>query len=343
MAIVTSLSEIKPDVYDVLMGGDESWDPAETPLFNRLTKGPDTPNAALFQFPYDAPDTPDVTGSAEGGDYTQAATTQKGNADVLYGRMHHKKTYFGVGEVTNGNESYAYAGKDPFMYQMRRHLRYLLNSAETIIVGAQESQAGSGSDAFRTRGLEVWINDTAGIAAQTDTATVVPATFRPAAAQVKTVTVSSDDYAFAETDLAAMANAMWNARKARIDIDGWCTTKLKGKISDWGNLQPNVSNYTLLRRFNHDAESKKIIAVVDVWQGDAGKISLALHPRLRQDTATQLAEGLFLDYRWVQLRFRTAPSAKKLDPQGGGERGVAMMTWGVQCVPKYLGKVRRDA
>jgi len=346
MAIVSQGTQltIKPDVFDVLMGGDMSWDPSSTPLFSTLRKGPDTENAVLFQFPYDLPDAPVATGSAEGGRYAQAGTTTYGGRALLYGRMHHRKEFFGVGEVAQGNETYATNGADEFTYQMRRALRKLVKSCEYITVGSQESQAGNGSTTFVTRGLGNWIVDTTGIATQTDTACEVPAAFRPALAAVLIQTVTSSDYPLAESTVNGIFNTQYNVLKDKLDYDVHCTTAFKSKVSAWGNLQvvdqsSAAATSVFMRRFNQSAESRKIIATVDEWQGDAGKARFHLHPWVGD---ADLVEALFLDYRFCQYRVRKAPSARRLPDSGGGPEGVAEFTMGVQCMPLYLAKISTD-
>lgn len=333
----------KPDVFDVLMGGDMSWDPSQTPLFSTLKKGPDSPDASLFQFPYDIPDTPTLTGSAEGGDYSQAATTTFGGRALLYGRMHHKKTFFGVGEVAQGNQVYGTNGADEFTYQMRRALRFLLKSMEYISVSLQESQAGNGSDTFTTRGLELWITPTGSIADQTDTATVVPANFRPAAAQVATVAISSGDYTMDEqTYFADVFNSVYDTLKDRIDYTIHCTTAFKSKVSKLANFVVNTtSGYQQVRKFNQTMDSGKILATIEEWVGDSGRAKFELHPWLRT-TTTQKAEAIGLDDRFAMWRVRQQPKALKLPPAGGGERGEALVTMGLQVLPKYLSKWKRN-
>jgi hypothetical protein len=343
MSIQVSHNEQKPDVYDVLMGGKSGFDRTETPLMNRLEKGPDSPNAALFQYPFDVSDEPSNDGSAQAGRYTQAAADTLGSPDMLYGRMQYEKQFFGVGEVTQEDEGYAVANEDPFLRQMRLALRKLMKSGELIIVGNQEAQAGSNAAAYKTRGLERIIWNTANIANQTDTATVIPAAFRPAAAQVDEVAVTGDDYAFEESDLVAIANALYSAADASVDMMVACTIKFKGKVSSWGNLQKDVSNYTQVRRFNHSAADMKITATIDTWSGDAGNFRFFLNPLLRRNTTNQKAEALFLDEKYVKLRVRHQPKAMRLPEAGAGHEGVASMMFGVQALPKYLAKVYRDS
>jgi hypothetical protein len=339
MAIITEANQriIKPDVYDVLAG---EYDLSSEPVYNRLRKGPDVPDAKLFQWPFDVPDNPSNSGSPEGVEYTQAGTTQYGGRDLLLGRCHHQKEFFGVGEVAQGNQVYGTGGVDEFAYQLKRALKKLLKSSEYTVVGPQEADVGNGTDSFITRGLELWINfDVTG---QTDTATACPAAFRTPTAQVVTMTVNAGDYPLIESNISTVFNSLFDTMKGKMDLDVFCTTTFKGKVSAFGNLQA-ISSQAALRRFNMDAEEKKIVAVIDTWVGDAGTARFELHPWLRFNTETQFAEALGLDFRYIQLRMRQAPKAMKLPPAGGGERGVASQTFGLQCTPKFLAKWKRSA
>lgn len=342
-----SIPELKPDVYDVIVGGDDAYDPAETPIFNTMPNGPDSPQAKDFQFVFDAPTTPDNAGSAEGGEWTQAAVTSFGDPTVLHNRMHHKKYLLGAGEVTEGDRGYAMQGLSRFQYDVKRCMRQLVCDGELICMGAQESQAGNGVDTFRTRGLELYILPTSLIALQTDTGTgiVTDAAFRPAAAQVKEVTTGTGDYAFEESDLIAMLSAAYDARKRKTTWDGWCTTRLKNKISAWGNLAPTVNGFTNVRRFNQASDSLKMVTTFQKWVGDAGEVEVDLHPYLRSNTTNQKAEGLFLvrDRGFIMKRMRTAPSVQKMADDAGVKRAYGLMTWGVQCIPIFCGQVRRAA
>lgn len=343
MAIKVSHNEQKPDVFDVLMGGKDGFDRAETPLANRLRKGPDSPNAALFQYPFDVADEPENTGAAQGGEFSQAAAATLGAEDMLYARMQYYKQFFGVGEVTQGDEGYGTNDEDPFLRQLRLALRKAMKSLELAIVGNGEAQAGSSLAAYKTRGLERIIWDTANIANQTDTATIVPSAFRPPAAQVKQVTVGGGTYAFNESDLTAIANALYGSCDASVDMDVWCTIVFKNLVSAWGNLQKDESGYTQVRRFNMGAADMKITAKVDTWAGDAGTFRFHLDPFLRRNTTDQKAEAFFLDDRYVQLRVRWQPKATRLGNRGGGEQGMVQWLSGVQALPKYLAKVYRDS
>jgi hypothetical protein len=340
MAIVTQATQrtIHPDVYDVL-GPD--YNHTTAPIYNRLKKGPDVPDAKLFQYPFRLPVAPSASGSPEGVAYAAANTTTKTNRDLLYGRCHHKTTFFGVGEVAEGNTVFGTGGMSEFDSEMDLHLEFQINSAERIIIGEQESGIGNGSDSFTTRGLELSILDTARIALQTDTPTVVPAAFRPTAAQVPTLTITSNDYTLTEDQLMDPFEAIYNALKQDLDLDIYCTTRYKKKVSKFGSFVATPTETTVIRRFNNNSADKKIVNVVDTFTGDCGTARLQKHPYLRQDTS-QKAEAIGVDFRFMSLRVRQAPTAMELKPEGSGRRGTTKQTFGLQAIPTYFAQWRRD-
>jgi len=340
MAIVTEATQrtIKPDVYDVL-GPD--YNHTTAPIYNRIKKGPDVPDAKLFQYPFRLPVAPDNTGSPEGVLWAAGNTTTKSNRDLLYGRCHHKTTYFGVGEVAEGNTVFGTGGASDFDNEMDLHLEFQINSAERIIIGEQESGIGNGTDTFTTRGLECQILDTARIGLQTDTPVVVPAAFRPQAAQVPTLAISDGTYALTEDNVMDPFEAIYNALKQDLDLDIFCTTTFKKQVSKFGSFVATPTNTTVIRRFNTEAADKKIINVVDTYTGDNGTARMQKHPYLRQ-TTNQKAEALGVDFRFMMLRVRTAPSAQELKPEGSGRRGTTKQTFGLQAIPTYMAQWRRN-
>lgn len=340
MAIIVQNTQrlIKPDVYDIL-GPDYKHDRAK--IYNRLKKGPNPPNAVLYQYPFRTPVEPSNAGSPEGVAWTASDATSKSNRDLMYGRCHHRTTRFGVGEVSEGNEVFGTGGASNFEEEMDLHLEYQINSAERIIIGEQESSAGNGSDSFTTRGLERLVLDTANIALQTDSATVVPAAFRPTADQVQSLSISGSDYTLTEDMLMAPLEAIYNALLAELDLDLYCTTRFKKKISKFGTFTANVTDYTVVRRFNQDAADKKMTAVIDTYTGDCGTVRAEKHPYLRR-SSDQKAEALGVDYSYMSLRVRQAPTAIELKDEGSGRRGTTKQTFGLQAIPTYFCQFRRN-
>lgn len=331
---------VKPDVYDVLRG---VIDLSQTEIYNRLMKGPDSPDANLFHYGFDAPNDPDNAGSEDGAAFDEDDAEEYGSRANMYGRMQHYNKKFGVGEVAQGNQVFNTGGKDEYGYQAKMGLQKCLRSAEYVIVGGQESQTGSKTQKHKTRGLERQLVATAGIAVQTDTPTVVPAAFRSLSGAIKTLTVTADDYPLTEDDINDPFAAIWNAMKGKIDLDVFCTVKFKRKVSKMGLLVPTVTDNTVVRRFNSDAKDMKIMTRIDTYEGDTGVARFNLHPWLRFDTGTQLSEAIGLDFRFGCLRMRKAPGVENLDKTGGGKKGEITHTFGLQYVPKVGARWARDA
>lgn len=341
MALIsmTNQTPIKPDVYDVLIG---EFDAAECPIFNRIKKGPDSPNAQLFDWPFDAPDTPITTGSAEGTRFAQADAVNHGGRALMYGRMHHYKEIFGVGEVAEGNNVFGTGGASEFAYEMKRALRKSMTSAESVLVGVQENQAGNKTTTFVTRGLQTYIVDTAGIAVQTDTATIIPAGFRPAAAQIVDLTVSGSDYTLTEANITAPFNAIYNALKSKMDLDLYCSAQFMEKVATFGKFIPVATGYNAVRRFNNNASDMKVTAVVDTYVGPTGTARMELHPYLA-GVGAATAEALGLNLKYCQLRVRKQPAARELPDQSAGREGVVEWTMGLQCTPKFQARWEASA
>lgn len=342
MAVVHSGNQatLKPDVYDVLKG---EIDLSETPIYNRLMKGPDSPDANLFHYGFDAADDPDNDGTEDATEYDAGTAADYGNRANMYGRMHHFNKKFSVGEVAQGNKAFNTNQQDEYAYQAKMGLRQCVRSAEYTLVGGQEAQAGSSSAKHRTRGFERLLVDTAGIAVQTDATTVVPAAFRMQSGALKTMTVTAGDYPLTEEDINDPFTAIWGAMKGRINLDVFCTPVFKRKVSRLNKLEPDQDGYTIVRRYNNDAKDMKITTRVDTYEGDTGTARFWLHPWLRFDTGTQLSEAIGLDFRYGCLRMRQAPKVESLDKTSAGKKGMILHTFGLQYVPKVSGRWKRSA
>jgi hypothetical protein len=333
MIVTTSTKGVaKPDVFDVLLG---DADRRKTPMFDRLKKGPNSPTASHFQWPFERQDAPVTTGSAEGLDWAQANTTINALPGVLYGRMHYYKQQFGVGEITAEDESYGLKGDSLFAFLLRKAARQALVSAEAVTIGNQESQIGSNEAAYRTRGLELLMTATADIAAQTDEPTRIHADFRPLAAQVQKLETTAGVYALTEDQITAPFDSIYGALGDKMDLDVWCTLAFKKLISKKAKFEPTVAEMTVVRRFSEDAADKTITATVDTYNGDCGTARLDLHSMLKRAGTSQTMEAFGVDYRYAQYRVRKSPSGKKLPDADGGERGSFAWTMGLQLTPKF--------
>jgi Family of unknown function (DUF5309) len=332
--IVTTATKgnAKPDVFDVLLG---DTDRRKTPLFDKLKKGPGAPTATQFQWPFELMDQPDTDGSTEGNRFSQDETEITALPGILLGRMHYYKKTFGVGELTEKDEIFGLSGDSLFAYLLRKAARKALISAEAVIIGNQESQIGSRTVRFKTRGLELLLNSTADIALQTDEPTRIPVDFRPSAAQIQKLETTGGKYTLTEDNLTAPMDATCKALGDKVDFDIHCTLDFKKQISKKARFVPTEAEQTVVRRFNEDAADKKITATIDTYEGDSGTARLHYHSMLKRDGTTQTMEAFGLDCRYAQLRVREAPAGKRLPDQNAGPEGTFRWCWGLQATPKF--------
>ena len=94
-------------------------------------------------------------------------------------------------------------------------------------------------------------------------------------------------------------------------------------------------------RFNQDAADKKMTAVIDTYTGDCGTVRAEKHPYLRR-SSDQKAEAVGVDYSYMSLRVRQAPTAIELKDEGSGRRGTTKQTFGLQAIPPYFCQFRRN-
>lgn len=321
---------IKPDVYDVLRG---EIDFSETPIYNRFFKGPDSPDANLFHYGFDAPENPDNAGSEDATEFDPDDADNYGSRANMYGRMQHYNRKFGVGEVAQGNQAFNTGGRDEYAYQMKMGMGKCMRSAEYAIVGGQEAQAGSKTVKHRTRGLERQLVTTSMIAVQTDAPTQVPAAFRMVAGALSELTVEDDDYELTEDHINDPLDALWDAMKGKINLDVFCTGRYKRKVSKLSLLQKAADDMVVVRRFNQTAD-KKIVTVVEFYEGDSGTCRFQKHPWMMHDAETQASEAFGLDFRYGCLRMRQAPKAEPLGKTSAAKNGMILHTFGLQYVPK---------
>ena len=334
MAGVNAATQLtkKPDIFDAV----DDTDLANTPIFNQIEKA-EPPENDFFVWGADAPQTPTLGGSPD--NRAWASPASRSTRGDLKGRIQHREDDFGVGKVAQGNKVYATGGLSEYDYQAKGAMRLHITSCELTIISAQEAQAGSDSAQFLTRGLELWTTDTANIAAQTDTDTRVAAAFRPKAAACHSLGPTGVANLTSEDDLNAVLSAMATSVNAKVKVHSFCTLEFKQKVSSWGNLVPVEDGFQTVRRFNSDADEKRLGVTIDIFAGDAGMMTLEWHPFMRQE-ASMRAEALLLQWQHLKMRVREMPQNNKdLAKDGTRKRGQIFSTWGLQPGnPRFFGK-----
>jgi hypothetical protein len=327
----------KQDLSDALV----LIEPGDTPIFSLCKKGQEPANV-LYQWPVDAYDSANTDGVLANASVS-TFSDKHANRELLSGRVQKIRRAFQVDDFVENVADLAGVGKrQAFNKAAAKSLVELKIDIESILGSDNDSVVASGSQtsggvANKTRGLGSWISNSA----QADTATAVPAAFRTPSASINTTVPTS----LTEANVIDLLESMFTERRQRRNYDLVCGTALKKAFSGFIRTQSASTNVmSSVRTFTQDAESKKIVSVIDIYESDFG--TLALHPSVYlggDDATSKAARGYVLDMDMVEIRFNRKPQMQKLPVDGAGPRGYVDAILGVACLnPRVLGKFAYD-
>lgn len=218
-------------------------------------------------------------------------------------------------------------GKNEKAKQMRDDGLLMAQMHERQLLSNQDTQAESGpATPYLSRGLFSWLSTTA------QSTLPVPASYRPPAACKHSGALSTFTPEAFETMLQAAAGEKFGP----VDLTGFLGIKLKTRMSKW---QERVTDATGIeaRSLNVSQTEKKLIAVVDMFEFDAGMVrtipSWFMHcdPDTGEDTDYTSRSGAFLDMAMWELCFLQAATHYELPDLGGGPRGYHDETYILRC------------
>src|SRR5215510_13231041 len=251
-------------------------DMKSTPFTSMVPKGSEPANT-VFDWLMDAYDPPTFGGIVDGvdvvsGDYVNpAALRAKG-----HGRIQKFRKAFFISDFAQNVSDVAGVGKRGEQQRaIKKVIVELKRSMEATFCSDQDSQADNGTLAYLTRGLGKWITNTA----QGDLP--VPSTFLTPAGSIISMTTAT----MIEDDVNGIMESCYAQTGEQTDFDLICGTALKKRFSSFAAWVPSAVTTVPLRRYTQDATSQKIVATVDVWQGDFGSVKLILSLFLAQDSA----------------------------------------------------------
>ncbi len=205
----------------------------------------------------------------------------------------------------------------------------LAQMIEKQLLSSVDTQAESGSDPYQSRGVFSWLNSSA------QSNKPVPANYRPDSACHYTSAVASYTPENMATQLAAMADA----KKGPVTLTMFAGLTLKSTMSTWPQRQFGDDNVAKsLVNFTIDAEKKKFMQIVDLFQFDAGTVDVVPSWYLLATEATGAASaysaksGAMLDLSMWELCFLQAPQSKENPDLGGGPRGYHDAVYILKCL-----------
>lgn len=313
-------------------------EPGDTPLFSMCKKSKE-PTNVLFSWPADKYNDPQTAGVMANDDVT-TFDDEHANRELLSGRIQKVRRSFQVDDLVENVADVAGVGrKQAFNKSAAKALVELKIDIEAILGSDNDSQVATGSVPYKTRGIGSWIAS----AAQADTATAVPATFRTPAASINATATAS----LTEGNVIDVLESIFKVRRARRNYDLVCGTSLKRAFTNFIRTQTGSTNVmSSVRTFNTNLDSKKIVNTIDIYESDFGTVSLHVSTYLANGAAAAVsaARGYVLDMDLVSIGFNRKPRMEELEDRGGGRRGFCDAIFGVAVSnPSVLGKFAATA
>ena len=331
---ITTVKGQREDLSDAMV----LIEPGDTPLFSMCKKAKEPANV-LFQWPADRYNDPQTAGVFASDDVT-SFDDQHANRVLLSGRIQKVRRAFQVDDLVEQVSDLAGVGrKQAFNKSAAKALVELKIDIEAIMGSDNDSQVQSGAAPYKTRGVGSWISSTA----QSDLATAVDAAFRTPAASINTTATTS----LTENNVIDVLQSIYGVRRARRNYDLVCGVALKRAFTNFIRTQSASTNVmSTVRTFGSNAEDKKIVNTIDIYEGDFGILSLHVSTYLAHGAAAAVsaARGYVLDMDLVSIGFNRKPRMEELEDRGGGRRGFCDAIFGVAVSnPQVLGKFAATA
>jgi hypothetical protein len=232
-----------------------------------------------------------------------------------------------VSDFSENVSDVAGVGKEEEMANcVAKAIEELKRDIEATSCSDQPMQLQTGSVPYLSRGLGLWISNTADAVLPQP-----PAYLTPAASIVTGVTSTN----LTEAQIQTVMTSVFAQTGRQGEFTGIVAANIKLAFTAFSLYQPNSANAVMpVRRINQPDESE-LSASIDVYHGDFGKITL--HPTLFNGyPATwpagtiDLSRAYFLDIEKLALRFNRRPRFFPLPDLGGGPRGIVDAIFGLQ-------------
>ncbi|NBW11381.1 MAG: hypothetical protein EBR82_25445 [Caulobacteraceae bacterium] len=295
----------REDLGDMLVVADAK----DTPVTSMIAKGT-KPTNALFGWPVDDEAKPDTDGVADGDPASDFDDLS--NRAILQGRIQKFRSNPAVSELAEDVSTPAGIASE-FARAKAKSITKVKRSIEARF--CSDGDSGKVGTTNTTRGLGKWLQSTA----QSDLP--VDAAYRTPAGAIYSSTLAG----LLESDLLAIMQNIFNNTGKKGSWDCPFGTALKALVSTFSVHDPNVSNTTIVRRFNAPQSDYELDTKVDIINGDFG--TLRLFPTLfngwnNTTKAPDSKRGYILDMSDLKMRVNKAPGFKPLPDDDSGPRGV---------------------
>jgi hypothetical protein len=310
------------DISDVVTMVDAKG----TPFSSMVPKDSQVYENLLMEWPVDAEETPGENAVIEATDVTDFSNPNA-NYGVLNNRMQWMRRTAMVGKLAQNAQNQA-GVKDKKARAIAKKIKQLKRDMEIRFCGDTEMVVGTGAVANRTRGIGVWIQNGA------QTVNPVPAAYRTPSASISTTATAS----ITDAIVQAVMTSQYGQTGVKKTYSTFCGTTFKGVFKNLQQTQFGSTNVSSsIRTYEQDGASKKIVATVDIYEGDFGTYELipSLWLAYAEDgtsvAATTACRAYALDMDMWAVRNNQMPQVMPLPDLGGGPRFQVDAITGLVC------------
>jgi hypothetical protein len=315
----------REDLRDVLT----ILEPEETPFTSMCKKGA-SPKSTYIEVMADTLRAVRKTGTPEGRDAGRGGNKVL-NRQRFGTNVHRVMDEFAVSDVQeliskNGGTA---AIDDEYANSKAKAIRETKRDIEAIACSDNEMQAGTDEADMQTRGIYKWLSPTA------QTVHPVPASFRPATAQVL-----SGVTAVTEAQLNDVLIACKRAYGAKRTYQGLAGDTVIKTVDNFTRVNSSTTNARYSVR--EDASDHEITMMVRIFESSHARLELMPTQFNKVDAAgaDDVYTMYILNMELWEMQFLDALHAVDLPDQGGGPRGFVKAIFGLLCKhPKGNGMI----
>jgi hypothetical protein len=324
----------REDLLDVLTVVDAK----NTPISSSIAKtGADITNPAIYSYladSYNSPSTDGVVDSSDVSEFSDAAA----NRVLLSARAQKLRRAVRVGDFQQLSDVAAIGKNREFARATAKTLVEIKRDCEAVISSDNDSVEGSGSVAYKTRGLGSWISNSA----QTDLP--VPASQRTPSASITNTATGS----LTESNLQDVLQSIYEETGSQDRLIMVAGPSLKKAITNFTRFTVNATSDVFnLRQTSQAATSNRLVSNISFYEGDFSTVEIVTSLFLAANASTdaeKYARGYIMSPDHVALRYARRPRFRELEDGGGGPKGLVDCIVSLACFsPKAMAKFNATA
>ena len=321
----------REDLLDIISVVDAK----NTPVSSSIAKvGADLSNPGLYSYQAQSYNAPSFDGIVDNADVSEYDDPTK-NRVLLSARAQKFRRTIRVSDFQQNVQDVAGVGKKKEMARgTARAITELKRDIEAAISSDNDSQEGSGSSAYKLRGLGMWIRSTA----QTDLP-VPSSQLTPAASIDNTATT-----ALTESKLQDVLQSIYQQTGTTDRLVAVVGPSLKKAITNFTRFTVNsTSNVFNLRQTHQAAASDRLVSNISFYEGDFSTLEIVPSLLLAASASTdaeKFARGYIVNSDHLMLRYGRRPAFRELEDAGGGPRGLVDCIVSLACLtPRAMAKL----